>query len=410
MPIANRTHVRYHSILVSMRISCVLITHLPIKAEQGRRAKLRGKPVIITRSSGSKQVVLDNSPQITGVAAEMPLQEALSRCKNALLVQADEPYYHSVFDRVIESLLQRSPLVEKAELGCAYVGMDGLEAMYGGEARLVAALLQAVPSHLNARLGLANGKFPAYVAAMISSGGQATRAPDEAADFLEGFPIDMLPMSWDMKDRLHRFGLHTMGQVASLPVSSVQAQFGPEGKVAWELAHGIERSRLMPHKPEESVSEHLTFPAPATTFYAILPAVEMLLGRAFAGPALSGRYVRGVALEGRVLRKPPWTKSFAFKEPVNGKDKAFFALKNTLETAKLPGALEDITLTLSGLTGESGIQSSLFPDVRKRQQLREMMRQLEVRLRSRPPIYQVRDVEPWSRIPERRHALVPYEP
>ena len=36
--------------------------------------------------------------------------------------------------------------------------------------------------------------------------------------------------------------------------------------------------------------------------------------------------------------------------------------------------------------------------------------QLKARLRVQPPIYQVREVEPWSRLPERRQALVPYVP
>ena len=64
----------------------------------------------------------------------MPLREALARCKKATLVQADVPHYERVFDKIVDLLMQRSPLVEKGDLGCAYVGLDGLDAMYGGEA------------------------------------------------------------------------------------------------------------------------------------------------------------------------------------------------------------------------------------------------------------------------------------
>jgi DNA polymerase-4/protein ImuB len=158
------------------------------------------------------------------------------------------------------------------------------------------------------------------------------------------------------------------------------------------------------------VSEFLAFPAPAITLHVILVAIETLLSRAFARPILRGRCVRTAAMEGSVLQKPPWTRRITFKEAVNSKDRAFFALKSLLDTVSLPGPLEDMKLTLSGLTGESGIQSSLFPDVRRQEQLREMMRQLEARLGRRPPIYQVRDIEPWSRIPERRQALVQFDP
>jgi hypothetical protein len=38
------------------------------------------------------------------------------------------------------------------------------------------------------------------------------------------------------------------------------------------------------------------------------------------------------------------------------------------------------------------------------------LRQLGARLGVQPPIYHVREVEPWSRLPERRQALVPFSP
>ena len=378
-----------------------------MKAELRRHAELKGRPVIIAEN----QSVIDFSHEAAGVAAGMPLQEALSRSKNAVLLQADELYYHEVFDRVVTSLAQRSPTVEKAELGRVYVGLDGLEAMYGGESRLVASLLQAAPHRFNPRVGVANGRFPAYVAALLSRAGQATRIPDkEAAGFLEGLSVDLLPLSWEDKVRFHRFGLDTMGQLAALSVGSVQAQFGPEGRTAWELAGGVDRSPLTPYKRQETVSESLTFPSPATTLHPVLVAVETLLGRALAHPVLRGRYVRTATLESRILRNPPWTRRFVFKEAINSKARALLGLKAMLESATFPGPLEDMKLTLAGLTGESGIQASLFSDVRRREQLREMMRQLEARLGGKPPIYQVREIEPWSRVPERRRALVQYEP
>jgi nucleotidyltransferase/DNA polymerase involved in DNA repair len=393
-----------------MKIACVLTTHLPMKAELRRRADLRGRPVLVTESVGSKQVVLDASPEAAGAVVGMPLQEAISRCKGAVLLQADLPYYHSVFDRVAESLGQRSPRIEKAELGCVFVGLDGLEAMYGGVTRLITALAQAVPHGLGPRIGVGEGKFPAYIAAVASGAGRATRVPTDVAGFLKDFSVDLLPISWNKKERLRGFGLHTIGSLAALPVGSVQAQLGTEGKLAWDLAHGVDRSPLVPHSREESVSEFLTFPSPATSIQAIVPAIEILLGRAFARPVLRGRHIRTAYMQGGVMNRPPWTKRFAFKDAINNKARALSALRASLETVEMPGALEDMRLTLSGITGDSGVQASLFSDMRRQEQLRETMRQLEARLGARPPIYLVRDVEPWSRIPERRQALVQYDP
>jgi DNA polymerase-4 len=147
-------------------------------------------------------------------------------------------------------------------------------------------------------------------------------------------------------------------------------------------------------------SASLTFPSSTVSWSGILAAIEALLARAFARPQVRGKYVRSVIVESHILHHAPWVRQFPFKEAVGSKDRAFFVIKN---------ALEDLTLTLAGLTGESGIQSSLFPEVREREQLRETLRQLRVQLGGPPPIYLVRDLEPWSRIPERRWILVRFD-
>jgi nucleotidyltransferase/DNA polymerase involved in DNA repair len=392
-----------------MKIACVLMVHFPVKAELRRHPELKGKPIIITEEYGSEQTVLDSSLEAKGVIAGMPLQEALAYCKPAQLLQADRPSYEAVFDEVVYSLQQRSPLVEKNGLGCAYVGLDGLEAMYGGEARLITSLLRAVPDDLDPRMGVAEGKFPSYAAAMTAGDGQATRVPEDIAEFLKGMSINLLPLSWESKTRLRLFGLRTLGQLASLPVGPIQAQFGWDGQRAWELANGIDHSPLVPHQRQLEISEYLVFPYPAVTQQAILTAVETLLGRTFARKEVKGKYVR-IMLAGHTVKNALWTKRFVLKEAIRSKDKVFNVVKNGLEGITLPGPLEDIALSLTGFTGESGIQGSLFLDVRKREQLREMMQQLEVQLGCQPPIYQVRDIEPWSRNPERRQALVIFDP
>ena len=399
--------------MIDRSIACMLVTHLPVKSEVRRYTQLRGKPVIITERYGSQNLVLDSSAEAKGVTAGMTLAEAMARCKDASLIQADSPYYNNVFDNLLKALELRSPVVEKSGLGCAYVGLEGLEAMYGGEAQVIASLLQVAPAEFNPRIGVAGGKFPAYVAAVTSRAGRATRIPRgsaSTADFLNGLSIGLLPLSWANKTRLHRFGIHTMDQLSSLPEGTVQAQLGTEGRKAWLLASGIDSSPLVPHRMQQIVEEYLTFPSPTTTWSPILTGLATLLGRAFARSEISGRYVRTASIESRVYRRPPWVKKFGFKEALGNKDKALFAMKSRLDSVTLPGPLEDMRLTLTGLTGESGIQTNLFSDVRKQEQLKEMMRQLEALLDGKPPIYQLKEIEPWSRIPERRQALVPFDP
>ena len=71
--------------------------------------------------------------------------------------------------------------------------------------------------------------------------------------------------------------------------------------------------------------------------------------------------------------------------------------------------MESISLTLGELTGEIGHQGSLFREVRRREHLAQAIKQLEVSQGSNPVLHVV-EVEPWSRIPERRLALMTYDP
>ena len=91
----------------------------------------------------------------------MTLEQALSRQGDAVVLEADDQSYRKVFSQMLASMQGVSDRVERSDLGVAYAGLDGLEDMYGGEARLVNSLLNAAPQDLTPRVGVAHAKFPA---------------------------------------------------------------------------------------------------------------------------------------------------------------------------------------------------------------------------------------------------------
>ena len=54
----------------------------------------------------------------------MPLREALSRCADAVFVEAHPERYQAAMQAMVEALLEVSPLVEPAGPGVIYVGLD----------------------------------------------------------------------------------------------------------------------------------------------------------------------------------------------------------------------------------------------------------------------------------------------
>ena len=247
----------------------------------------------------------------------MTLEEAVSRHSNAVVLDSDEPYYRRIFAQMLSTLQGVSDRVEGADLGTAYVRIDGLEKLYVGEARVVSALLNAAPSYLSPRVGVADAKFPAFVAAWTCGAHGAFRVPQDVKD-LPCIPLDRpAPLSEQLKIELHRFGLHTMGAVASMSRYMLTDRFGPEGQRAWLLCNGLDDSYVVPLAFQESVVEHTSLPFHTSSMDALFVAVDTLLKRAYARPDVRGRYagssghpLRGVRLavlgEGLQVQAARW--------------------------------------------------------------------------------------------------------
>ena len=183
-------------------IACLLVTHLPVKAERQRYPALRGKPLVIVESHGIRELVLDSSPEARGVRAGMTLPEVLARCPGATLLPADFRFYDNVFDRMAENIAMRCPVVEKAEMGCVYTWLEEL------------SLLQSVPPDFGLRVGVASSRFAAYVSAATAPPGRAVKTQLDSAALLSGHSIDPL-ISPQARARLHRSGLTTIKQLAA---------------------------------------------------------------------------------------------------------------------------------------------------------------------------------------------------
>ena len=300
-----------------MRVACVLVTHLRAKVEMSRQPHLKTTPVLIVDrdASRAKPLVVDCFPGASEVVAGMTLEQAMSRQTGSVVLDADEPHYRRVFDRVLKALQGISDRVEEAELGTAYVRVDGLERLHGGEARVVSALLNAVPAYLRPRLAVADSKFPAYVAARTSPTHGASRVPEDAAAFLAPHPVDLLPIPTRMKTEMHRLGLHTMGQIASLGERRLTDRFGLEGRRAWRLCTGIDDEAVHPMAFEDTVVERMSLSFPTSIVHALSLVVDTLLRRAFARPEMRGRYAGRASLRCDAVGWPSWERSISLREP-----------------------------------------------------------------------------------------------
>jgi nucleotidyltransferase/DNA polymerase involved in DNA repair len=395
-----------------MAVACVYVPNFALRMALLERPALDGLPLVLTSPPSARAVVADCTREALdhGITPGMPLREVTALCAEAVFIQPNPARDAAAFDRIVTALETFSPLVEPGDAGCCYVDLQGLERHDATAKDAIQRLLGLVPPVLRPRTGVAPGKFAAWVAARRAPpGGARIVAPTEVVPFLAPIPVDWLPISDDLRKRLIRLGVRTLSELAALPMSAIQARFGPEGRRAWELASGRDDAAVYPRPRVESVVETLTLPAPATSRETLLIGLKRLIVRAFGRPELRFRHVRQARLRVLIEQNRSWEKEMTFREPA-GRDRLIEILGHRLAAIELPGAAEAMTLELIGLTGET-VHQELLPGLRSRRTrpLVEVARQLKQRY-GESPLYRVVEVEPWSRIPERRHALLAFDP
>lgn len=397
-----------------MPIACLRIPHFALRVALLDRPELDGAPLVLGPAPGGRAIVADATPEAAacGIRPGLGLREIVALCPDAMVLPPHPLREAMAFDRILTDLETLSPVVAPdLELaGCCYVDLRGLERRLGSPAEAAARLLAAVPPVLRPRVGVAPNRFVARVAAeRAAPGGVLAIDPAHLASFLAEEPTTCLPLPPEGLRRLERLGLRTLADVAALPASAIQARLGPAGRRAWELASGRDDQRVVARPTPQTVVQTLDLPAPATNQETVLIALTRLASSAFDRPALRDRHVRHARLAATLEGGGSWEQRATLREP-GGRRRVIEALSYRLQAATLPGPIEAMTLQLSGLLDAAGRQEAL-PGFRSRRprQLAEAGRQLKQRYGT-SGLYRVVEVEPWSRIPERRRALIPYDP
>jgi len=405
-----------------MRLACVSVPHVRIALERLRAPHLAGRPVAIGEPPPGANTIIDCSPEaeMLGVRTGMPPRDARTVAPELLVLPPDPVHYDRASEAMLRALEDCTPLVEPAGLGTAYTELlpdplrDPSQPDAEAEREALQRLIDAVRegSGVPASAGAASSKFVARVAASVSRPGEGlVVAPGEEEAFLAPLSTSHLPVSYETQRKLALYALRTVGDIARLPIGALQAQFGREGGRLWELARGIDSEPFLPRERSEPVAGTITMPAPTVNSAALVIAARQLAGRLLARPRMRYRQVRQLRLRLALLGGGSWERTLTFREPLADEEAIVYVLRKLIEPLQLAGAVEEVSLEFLGLTGETGKQRSLLfaEQARRRAQLLSALRQLKARFGGESQVARVVEVEPWSRIPERRYALIDYD-
>ena len=224
---------------------------------------LRGRPVLVGPPSG-RGVVLTASYEARpyGVGSAMPMAQARRLCPSAVIIPPRFDRYQEVSTTIMGVFANFSPEVEAISLDEAFLDMTGSEQLFGDPESIGHRLKDAVreaTGGLTSSVGLSATKYVAKVASAFHKPGALTVVPPEQAKvWLAPLPVSRL---WGVgpktQARLHRIGLHTIGEVANADPKFLSAKLGRAGLHFHSLAQAEDPRPVIGQRASKSIgSEH----------------------------------------------------------------------------------------------------------------------------------------------------------
>jgi protein ImuB len=399
-------------------VVCVLIPRFALSTALRARRDLLREPVALGPEPDREQVVgeVSGAAEALGVHAGMRLGEALARCPGLRLVTPDPDGAATTWEKVLAALEGIGAAVEPVRPGEASFEAGGLRRLYGGSLEGVLAQARRAVA-MPARLGAAPSRFSAFAAASRARPGRAGKVVPAGAEraFLAPLPVALLRARPEVVERersedlctvLERLGIRTLGELGALDAASLSDRFGRRGVLARELAHGRD-TPLRPRPFRDELVERLDLPE-AVSGPQLERTLELLIDRLLARPERRGRSLRKLRLGARFIEQGTWRREVAMREATVARERLRLALAPRL--AELPAPIDQLSLGVAAFGPPLSDQLSLGPpddSHERRKRLREALRQ--TRAAAGPEsLLRVLEIDPGSRIPERRIVLTPF--
>ncbi|MBO3745452.1 DNA polymerase IV [Streptosporangiaceae bacterium NEAU-GS5] len=284
------------------------------------RPELRGTPVIIGHPGG-RGVVLSATYEARkfGVHSAMPMTRARRLCPQATIVPPSHGKYYEISKQVMEVFQQITPEVEPLSVDEAFLDVAGARRLFGSPARIAKLIRSRVADEfsITCSVGVASTKFVAKLASThCKPDGLLVIPADGVVAFLHPLPVAAL---WGVGERteqaLVRLGIRTVGDLARVPVTTLQREFGAVGAHLADLAWGRDERRVTPYSPDKSIGNEETFAHdvddPATIKRELLRLSERVAARlrtaGYVGRTVSVKLRRSdftTISRSRTLREP----------------------------------------------------------------------------------------------------------
>jgi DNA polymerase-4 len=287
-------------------------------------------------------------------------------CPHAVFIPPDFSRYKAVSQSVREIFRRHTDLIEPLSLDEAYLDVTTNKMGLPTATRVAKTIRQQIREELNltASAGVAPNKFLAKIASdWRKPDGLFVIQPHEVEAFLLPLPVGRIPgVGKVMENRLKQAGISAVGDLRKLSQRDLQGLFGRYGTRLYELARGIDHSRVVPDRPSKSISAEDTLESDLA-LDATEPIIRRLAEKVWNASRRDARVARTVVLKLKTSEFNILTRSHTPAVPPASAEEladTAIALRNRVEIS----ASQEFRLVGVGLSNfqhaETQGRSSLF--------------------------------------------------
>ncbi len=234
-----------------------------------------GRPVVIVREGR----VIDGCREAftAGLLLGSPAHQVLRDVPRAVQIDLAEVRVADWARRWWDRCAAQTPYVEPLEPHQVLLGLPTPDTTAGRALKAeVNQLMEAAAAFgFVAFAGVGSSRLVARAASQATREGYLLRRPGqrptgdgerlqivplgEEARFLAPLPLHYLPVPPDLRRRLQRLGLASIGEAARVPEGEWVRQLGPQGRLVALLSRGIDHEQVRPAYPPRRLSRRIEF-------------------------------------------------------------------------------------------------------------------------------------------------------
>jgi protein ImuB len=281
------------------RVACVHVAHFVAAACMRAEPTLAERPlaVVLGDSAASRVVDANHVARAAGIVPGITDADARARCAALVTRLVSNERTHAARHALLESAFSVSPRIEDAEPGVVFVDLDGLARLFGDDDAIGERLHRVARRvGLDATVGIAGSRTAALVIARVSS--RVTVVPidgDRAA--LAPVPLGALALDPHLATTLARWGVRTLGDLATLPRAGLATRLGSAAIRAQDDALGIDRAPFRSWTPPPFWEEAQAVEWDIATWDGLAPLLASVLDRLVARLEVAHLAADGVRVE-----------------------------------------------------------------------------------------------------------------